>query len=85
MSITEIEAAIERLPRGEVDKLMSWLEEYQARAWDEEIAGDYEAGRLDSLIAEAFESGEPSPLTPDDLAEARRIVNERITARSLVK
>ena len=85
MSITEIEAAIERLPREEVGKLMSWLEEYQARTWDEQITADYEAGRFDSLIAEAFESGEPTPLTPDDLAEARRIVKERITARSLVK
>jgi hypothetical protein len=52
MSITEIEAAITQLPPDEVDKLMSWLEEYQAGIWDKQIAEDLDAGRLDGLLNE---------------------------------
>ena len=37
--------------------------------------------RLDSLIAEAYASGEPSPLTKGDIDEARRIVKKRIAER----
>lgn len=41
--------------------------------------------RFDTLIAEAYASGKPSPLTKADFDEARRIVKERITARKSVK
>lgn len=55
MSITEIEAAITQLPAAEVDKLMSWLEEYHARIWDKQIADDLDAGRLDVILQEVEE------------------------------
>lgn len=41
--------------------------------------------RFDSLIAQAYASGEPSPLTKDDMDEARRIVRARIEARNAAK
>lgn len=44
-----------------------------------------EDSRFDSLIAQAFASGEPSPLTKEDINEARRIVRSRIEARKAVK
>jgi hypothetical protein len=53
MSIHEIEAAIEQLPAEEVAKLAEWFAEFQARAWDEQIAEDIRSGRLNALIQEA--------------------------------
>lgn len=85
MSITEIEAAISKLPPTEVDKLRSWLEDYHAQLWARQTDEEFEAGRFDTVIEEAFASGEPSPLTSDDLVEARRIVKDRIAARNLTK
>ena len=65
MSITEIEAAIVNLPSAEIDKLMTWLEEYHAKMWDKQIADDLDAGRLDSLLDEVnveIEAGLATPL-----------------------
>ncbi len=81
MSIIEIEAAIARLPPGEVSELMTWLEKYHVQL----MADDLGSGRFDSLIAEAYASGEPTPLTKADIDSARRIVKERIAARTEVK
>ena len=44
-----------------------------------------EDSRFDSLIAQAYASGEPSPLTKDDIDEARRIVRSRIEAKNAAK
>ena len=52
MSIAEIEDAIIELSSADVDKLMSWLEEYHDKMWDAQIANDLDAGRLDSLLDE---------------------------------
>lgn len=41
--------------------------------------------RFDTLIAEAYASGEPIPLTKADIDEARRVVRERITIRNSAK
>lgn len=41
--------------------------------------------RFDTLIAEAYASGEPIPLTKADIDEARRVVRERITIRNSTK
>ena len=34
---------------------MSWLAERHAQLWDQQIEGDLESGRLDSLLAEVEE------------------------------
>lgn len=44
-----------------------------------------ENSRFDTLISEAYASGEPIPLTKADIDEARRIVKERITTRNSAK
>lgn len=65
MSRTEIETAITQLPAQEVSALMVWLEHYHAQIWDEQIADDLEAGRLDSMLAEVdkeYEMGLAKPL-----------------------
>jgi HD superfamily phosphohydrolase len=65
MSILEIEAAIEQLPAKEVSSLMSWLESYHAKLWDEQIADDLDSGRLDSLLRDVeieYEAGVATPL-----------------------
>ncbi len=65
MSITEIEAAITELPAAEVDKLMTWLEEYHATIWDKQIADDLDGGKLDHLlqaVALEIEAGLAKPL-----------------------
>lgn len=65
MSITEIETAITQLPAEEVDKLMSWLEEYHASIWDKQIADDLDAGKFDNLLQEVeeeIEAGMAKPL-----------------------
>lgn len=81
MSITEMKTAIRKLPPSEVSELMTWLERYHAERWDKHV-DEPEDDRFDSLIAEAYDSGEPSPLTKDDINEARRIVKDRIAARN---
>lgn len=53
MSVAEIEAAISKLPRCEFAELMSWLQQFEADAWDRQIEDDLAAGRLDRLISEA--------------------------------
>lgn len=65
MSITEIEAAISKLPAPEVKELAKWLADYQAELWDKQIADDLDAGRLDALLADVdreYEAGLARPL-----------------------
>ena len=61
MSVKEIEAAITRLTPEDLAELVAWLEEHQARLWDEQIARDAQAGRFETLIQRAreqFETGQ---------------------------
>jgi len=65
MSVKEIETEIARLPPKDVAELSTWLVEYQARLWDEQIDRDLEAGRLDSLlddVAKEVKAGMARPL-----------------------
>ena len=65
MDIKEIESAIAQLPPSELAELAKWFEEFQARAWDEQLAQDMKAGRLDALLKQAeqdFEQGQCDPL-----------------------
>jgi hypothetical protein len=65
MSVKDIETAITRLPAHEVVELMSWLAEYHAQLWDQQIEEDLEAGHLDRLLAEVeqeYQAGQAQPL-----------------------
>jgi len=46
--------AIVNLSRDELAKFRSWFEEFDAKAWDEQFAGDVAAGRLDHLADNAL-------------------------------
>lgn len=65
MSIQEIETAIIGLPPKELEEFSRWFEEYLADRWDQQIAADANAGRLEPLGKQAdeqFESGRCTPL-----------------------
>jgi hypothetical protein len=53
MSVQEIGAAITKLGPDDLAELAAWFEEYQAQAWDEQIARDVRAGRFGRLIQRA--------------------------------
>ena len=51
----EIERAIEVLSRADRTKLRAWLDELDARLFDEAIERDAKAGKLDKLAAQALD------------------------------
>ena len=63
--VDELKAEIERLPGAEFAELYRWLSEKDWERWDEEIAADSQAGRLDFLVCEARE--EKAKGTPKEL------------------
>jgi len=67
MSVAEIEEAIKSLPKPELSQLQHWFEEYLADQWDDQIAADAQAGKLDFLIEQADEAhrrGKVRPFNP---------------------
>ena len=52
-TLPEIEAAIKRLPEGDVRQLSNWLQEYLNERWERQIETDLVSGKLDKLIAKA--------------------------------
>ena len=53
MTVEDIEKAIKKLGAAEFDRLREWFDEYQAARFDEKIARDAEAGKLDHLADQA--------------------------------
>ena len=53
MSVKEIEKAITELSPAEIAELTDWFAEFQADAWDKQIAVDSVAGKFDSLVDQA--------------------------------
>lgn len=51
--LEQIERAIAALSDEEQAKLEKWWSRFRNERWDRRIADDYDAGRLDDLIAEA--------------------------------
>jgi hypothetical protein len=54
-TVEEIKAAIEKLSLSERGQLERWLHEWADDAWDQQMAQDARAGRLDRLIDEVDE------------------------------
>lgn len=52
-TLPEVEAAIKKLPEGDVRQLSVWLQEYLDEVWDRQIEADLASGKLDKLIAKA--------------------------------
>jgi hypothetical protein len=53
MTVKDLETAISRLSHAELAEFAAWFAEYEATAWDRQIAEDARAGRLDSSMREA--------------------------------
>ncbi len=51
--LEQIQATIENLSSAEIAKLREWLDELDARLFDEKIERDAKAGKLDKLSTEA--------------------------------
>ena len=54
--LEQIQSSIETLSAEEIAKLRAWLEELDARLFDEKIERDAKAGKLDKLAEEAREN-----------------------------
>ena len=54
LTLTEIESAIEHLPRQEFSSFSAWFEKCEAKRWDIEIETDVDMGLLDALGKEAL-------------------------------
>lgn len=52
--LEHIEKQVESLPVEDLAKFRAWFVEFDARVWDEQIAADLKAGKLDGLMAEAL-------------------------------
>ena len=55
-----IEDAVQALPRSELAEFRSWFAEFDAVAWDQQLASDAAAGKLNALAAEALADYEAS-------------------------
>jgi hypothetical protein len=53
-TVAEISGAVRRLPKLELARFRKWFAEYDAAVWDEQLARDVAAGRLDKLADEAL-------------------------------
>ena len=47
--LEQIEAAIAKLEPADIAKLREWLEEYDARLFDQKLERDAKAGKLDDI------------------------------------
>ena len=54
-TVEEIEAAIQQLSPDDMAAFRAWYAEFDAAAWDRQIAADDAAGRLDWLVQEALD------------------------------
>ena len=64
-TVEAITAAIAQLPPEQVAQIRAWLDEYNERLWDEQIARDEREGRLDALAERALaehQAGRTRPL-----------------------
>jgi hypothetical protein len=54
-TLQEIEQAVGRLSTEELAAFRAWFAEFDAELWDNQIAADVAAGRLDELADEAVQ------------------------------
>ena len=54
MTIDDIEKAVTKLPPDELARFRAWFEQFDAARFDERIARDTAAGRLDGFAEEAL-------------------------------
>ena len=52
-TVDEIERAVAKLPPEELATFRAWFEEFEAAQFDERLARDVSAGRLDAIAEDA--------------------------------
>jgi hypothetical protein len=55
MTVEDIEKAIAKLPADQLAQFRVWFEEFDSARFDQQIARDAAAGRLDGLAEQAIE------------------------------
>jgi hypothetical protein len=53
MTVEQIRAAVQGLPRKDLARFRKWFARYDAALWDRQLERDVDEGRLDSLAREA--------------------------------
>ncbi len=53
-TVEDIEKAITKIAPHELDRRRAWFEEFQSERFDEKIARDAEAGKIDRLAEDAL-------------------------------
>jgi predicted esterase len=53
--VEQIESRIKNLTPDELRKLRAWFADFDAQAWDRQIAADSAAGKLDHFIEESMD------------------------------
>jgi hypothetical protein len=64
ITVKEIEAAIGQLKPKDIHAVADWLLKYRETLWDEQIAADARAGKMDSLIKKAKAGRRAGKATP---------------------
>ena len=62
MSIEQIKAAIEALPKKDYVELRQWFSERDWQTWDRQIEEDSKSGKLDFLVKEALDEKDQGKL-----------------------
>lgn len=52
--LEKLEERVQNLSPEELKKFQAWFVEFDAQIWDEQIAADSNAGKLDKLVWEAL-------------------------------
>ena len=65
-TVKDIESAIRALSRADIAELRAWLAEFDADAWDQEIAADAQSGRLDDFYKRLQQENDGQPDIPLD-------------------
>ena len=52
-ALEKIKERVRGLSTDDLKAFRAWFEDFDTRVWDEQIIGDSQAGKLDSLVAEA--------------------------------
>jgi hypothetical protein len=63
--LEKLEERVQKLSPEELKKFREWFVEFDAQLWDEQIAADSKAGKLDKLVSEAVnehKAGKSRPL-----------------------
>ena len=53
-TVAEITGAVKRLPKKDLARFRKWFVEFDAAAWDKQLAADVAAGKLDRFAREAL-------------------------------